>query len=199
MAKQVPWDEQTDILLSDIDDSMLKKYSVSLKSIIMNPEKYVGKKGIEDTAKEMKGDADNYFSQLMTGMDDEARKLNVEMESATTQYKQVDSLIANKSAILRVPYIKPLFISRDQEKEELVLIDQYNETLDGFVGKLVSVSSYVADISSKYKTYILGSWLFSGAKNHVLTINPPASPVLAIDNAKEMVDSALDVVSRASE
>jgi hypothetical protein len=199
MAKQVPWDDQTDMMLTDLDDTMLKKYGISLKSLLMNPDKYLGKKGIGDAAKGMKEDADAYFSQLLIGLEDESQKLKSEMESATSQYKQVDSVIAGKAAVLRVPYIKPLFVSRNEDKEELVIIEQYNDTLDAFLGRLASVSSYVADISSKYKEYVLGSWLFSGAKNYVLMINPPTSPVLAIESGKDIVDGILnDIVDRAS-
>jgi hypothetical protein len=199
MAKQAPWDEQTDMFIADLDTTISKKYNLTLRSLLMNPDKYLNKKGIIDTVNTMKKDIDNYFSELLEGMEDEQHKLETEMEGASAQYTQIDSIISNKSSISRVPYVKPLFISRNTNGEEVIVVEQYTEDLDALIGKLVNGSSYVADISATYKQYHLGSWLFSGAKNYVLTLNPPVSPVLAIENGRITIDSILDdLVNRAS-
>jgi hypothetical protein len=111
----------------------------------------------------------------------------------------VDSLISSKAAVARIPYIKPMFVSRNTDKEELVVVEKYEDTFDALLGRLVNISSYVADISSPYKEFRIGSWLFSGGKNYVFSINPPASPVLAMENSKDVIDSILnDVINRAS-
>ena len=199
MAKQAPWDEQTDMFIADLDASISKKYSLTLRSLLMNPDRYLNKKGITDTANAMKKDIDSYFSELLEGMEEEQQKLETEMESASAQYTQIDSVISNKSSISRIPYVKPLFISRNTNDEEVIVIEQYSENLDALIGKLINGSSYVADMSATYKQYHFGSWLFSGAKNYVLTLNPPISPVLAIENGKSTIDSILDdLVNRAS-
>ncbi|MGA3020484.1 MAG: hypothetical protein ABSD68_00860 [Candidatus Micrarchaeales archaeon] len=199
MAKQTPWDEQTDMFIADLDANISKKYSLTLRSLLMNPDRYLNKKGVIDTVNAMKKEIDSYFSDLLDGMEDEQQKLETEMEGASEQYTQIDSIISNKSSISRVPYVKPLFISRNANSEEVIVIERYSEDLDSLIGKLINGSSYVADISATYKKYQLGSWLFSGAKNYVLTLNPPISPVLAIENGKNTIDSILDdLVNRAS-
>ena len=192
MAKQVPWDDQTDGFISDLDSTVSEKYKMSLRSLLMNPDKYLEKKELPDALTGIRGDAEAYFTELLDGLKDEQTKLESEMEGADAQYRDVEKVITDKSAAARVPYIKPLFISRDPDKEETILIDKYDESLEAFVGKLVTISNFVADISTLYKNHRLGSWIFSGAKNHVLTINPPASPVLIIENSRALISNMLD-------
>jgi transcription termination factor NusB len=199
VAKQIPWDEQTDIFVDDLNETLSKKYNINVRSLLMSPDRYLGKKGIGDIAKGIKTDTESYFSQILDGMKDEQTALDTQMENATAQYKQIDSVIASKSAVSRVPYVKPLFVNRNPDNEETVVIEQYSDDLDALIGKLVGGSSYVADLSAEYKEHKLGSWLFSGAKNYVLTVNPPASPVLQIESSRETINGVLDdILSRAS-
>ena len=198
MAKEIPWDEQTDGFISDIDEAVTGKYNLSLRSLLINPNRYLNKKDLAATLSGIRADEASYFDSLLENLKDEQARLESEMESMTAQYKQIDSVITNKSAIARVPYIKPLFVSRSPDREESIVIDKYEESMDALVGKLVAASNYVADVSATYKQYTLGSWIFSGAKNHVLTINPPASPVLVIENSRTIIEDMLnDVETRA--
>lgn len=199
MAKEAPWDAETDAFIDDLDDSLSKKYNFSIRSLLINPDKYLDRKDIADIVAGIKGEVEAYFNELLDTMKDEQERLESELESATAQYKQIDSVISSKSASLRVPYVKPLFVTRDAAREETIVVEKYSDNLDSFIGKLVSASNYVADVSAIYKQYYLGSWLFSGIRNYVLTLNPPVSPVLIIDNSKGIIDGILDdIQSRAS-
>lgn len=195
MAKQIPWDDQTDDFITDLDETITKKYNLSLRSLLLNPDRYLGKKDIGTIINGVRDDADSYFNSLLENLQDEQTKLASEMESADAQYKTIDSVITSKSATARVPYIKPLFVSRMPDSEESIIIEKYDDTLEAFIGKLVNASNYVADMSATYKQYRLGSWIFSGAKNHVLTINPPASPVLAIENGRTQIGGMINDIA----
>ncbi|MDE1854892.1 MAG: hypothetical protein KGH57_01040 [Candidatus Micrarchaeota archaeon] len=199
MAKQIPWDEQTDSFISDLEDTISKAYSVSLRGLLTDPTKYLSKENFSTTLQGIRSQINSYFDALLENMKEEQAKLASEMESATAQYKAIDSVINSKAAVARVPYIKPLLVSRTASREESIVIESYDESLEAFIGKLVNVSTYVADMSADYKQYKLGSWIFSGAKNHVLTVNPPTSPVLVIENSKGIIDDMLDnIESRAA-
>jgi hypothetical protein len=191
VAKQIPWDEQTDGFISDIDEIVSKAYNIQLRSLLMNPTKYLNSKDFRTTLDGIKSEVDSYFQALLDDLKDEQAKLDSEMESATAQYKQIDSVIANKAAAARVPYVRPLLVSRTPESEESIIIEKYDESMEAFIGKLVNISNYVADMSADYKQYKLGSWIFSGAKNHVLTLNPPASPILTVENSRGIINDML--------
>ena len=195
MAKEVPWDAQTDSFVSDLNTIISKKYGVDFKDMLLDPGAYVGKKDAQASVDKLRGDVDRYFSQLLDSMKEEQARLTAALEKSTDQYKQVDSAIAGKSSVLRVPYIRPLFVNRNPDNEETVVIDQYGSNLDAFIGKLASVSNYVANVSAAYKQYYIGSWLFSGSKNYVLTMNPPISPVLAVENGSAIINGILDGIS----
>jgi transcription termination factor NusB len=196
MAKDVPWDAQTDSFVSDLNSVLSKKYNVNFKAMLANPNAYVGKKDAQAAVDKLRGDVDAYFSKLLDSLKDEQDKLYAALEKTTAQYKQVDSIVASKSSTLRVPYVRPLFINRNPDNEETIVLAQYDSDMDSFIGKLVSISSYVANISASYKQYYLGSWLFSGAKNYIVTMNPPLSPVLAVENGSAIVNGILDSISR---
>ncbi|MCL5239140.1 MAG: hypothetical protein M1286_01545 [Candidatus Marsarchaeota archaeon] len=198
MAKQVPWDEQTDGFVSDIDAILSKTHDISFRSLLLDPARFSSRKDLSATVSDARSETDNYFNGIMDRLKDEQAKLDSEMESATAQYKQIDSVITEKSAAARVPYVRPLFVDRQQREDETILIDRYDESLEAFVGKLVSASNYVADLSATYKQYKLGSWLFSGEKNHVLTLNPPTSPVLAIENSRGVIDGMLSGIEASA-
>ncbi len=191
MPKELPWDEDTDGFISDLDDIVSKKYGVTLRSLLLNPAKYTARQGAEKLVNGAKEEVSAYFGSLLDGMKDEQARLQSDMETADSQYIAVNSVITDKAAAARIPYIKPMYVSRDRESEESVLIERYDESLEPFIGKLVSASNYIADVSAVYKKYHLGSWLFSGSKNHVLTLNPPASPILTIDAGMDAISGML--------
>ncbi len=200
MAKQVPWDEQTEALIADLEPTISKRYNVSLRSLLLNPNRYMNKKDLGSILQGIRSESGAYFDELLGNLKDEQARLDTELEAATAQCKQIDALITNKSAAARIPYIKPLFISRNTDAEETIIIERYEDSLDAFIGKLINASNYVADISDSYKQYQLGSWIFSGSKNHILTMNPPISPVLMIENGRAIINNILnEIENRAGE
>src|SRR5271157_1409793 len=118
MAREVPWDAQTDSFISDLNSVLSKKYGVNFKLMLLNPGAYAGKKDAQAAVDKMRGDVDRYFSQLLDGMKEEQDRLATALEKATAQYKQVDSMIASKSSVLRIPYVRPLFVNRNPDNEE---------------------------------------------------------------------------------
>ncbi|MGC9156920.1 MAG: hypothetical protein ACP5GD_01895 [Candidatus Micrarchaeia archaeon] len=194
MAKQAPpWDPQTDVFINEIDGIVSEKYGISFRDLLLNPGKYSGKKDIKATFQNIKTEVDNYFKTLLSTYADELEKVNNELESLTSQYKELDALIASKASLAKVPYIKPSSITRKEQEEEIT-IKQYDPSLEPLVSKLVSISHYVADMSIKYKNNVIGSWLFSGSKNYVLTLEIPASDALVIQTSKDTIDMLLGTV-----
>src|SRR5271157_452125 len=157
MARKVPWDAQTDSFVSDLNSVISKKYGVDFKGMLLNPAAYANKKDAQASVDKLRGDVDRYFSQLLDSMKDEQERLAAAMEKATDQYKRIDSVIASKSSVLRIPYVRPLVVNRNPDNEETIVIDQYDSVLDSFIGKLASVSNYVADVSATYKQYYIGA------------------------------------------
>jgi hypothetical protein len=103
-------------------------------------------------------------------------------------------VIKNKASFASIPFIRPGSIDRDVEKEEDIIILTYDNSVDSLITRLVGVVHYVADLSTQYKDYNLGSWLFSGNKNYTLTINPPSSILFNIEVSKNEINFKLDSV-----
>ena len=194
MPEDVPWDGQVDAYITDIDDVVSKEYGVSFRDLLANPMKFSGDKKVIDAMPGIKAEVTSYFGNILKSMDEEVQKLNNEMEAATVQYDKIDEIIRIKVAAMKIPYIKPLYVNRNSSNEETILIESYDESLDPFIGKMVNISNYVADVSAGYKNYILGSWIFSGPKNYLLAINQPTSPVLQVETGSNTVNALLSAV-----
>ncbi|MEM3215752.1 MAG: hypothetical protein QXS17_02460 [Candidatus Micrarchaeaceae archaeon] len=195
MAKtNVPWSDETDQFVKDLDNSINKKYNVSFRDLLLNPSKYYVKKDFRSTFDNISKDVDAYFDRLLAQYNDEKAKLDTELESLTSQYHQIDAVIAGKTSLARIPYIKPVAITRREAEDEVILLDNYDSNVDTLVGKLVNSSNYVADISIAYKQNIFGSWLFSGQKNYVLSLQIPASDVLTIETGRDTITYLLQAI-----
>ena len=94
-----------------------------------------------------------------------------------------------------IPYVKPLFIDSDPNRREEITIESYDKGFEPLVSKFIENSYYVADLSAKYKEYNLGSWIFSGKKTYVLTLNQPTSVIFSIEDSRDTLVNLLGAVT----
>ncbi len=195
---EVPWDDQTDQFLLAIDQLTKEKNGTSIRDLLLNPYKYAGNKDIKKTVDSIKSAVSGYFGEMLESMDDEVKKVVQELESCDVQYRKIDDVVSSKSYSLKVPYLKPTAVQINPDLREEIVIDQYNEKTDALIGKLISNSTYVADVSGTYNGHTLGSWLFSSDKPYLLTIKPPVSTVLIVERSKDNILGLLDSVATGS-
>ena len=63
--------------------------------------------------------------------------------------------------------------------------------------KFINSSNYIANISTLYKKYNIGSWFFSGSKGYIISIKSPTSILVAIETAQSELDGLFDDVAVA--
>lgn len=190
-----PWDDQTDAFIQEIDGTVTAKYSVSLRTLLTNPEEYADTKDILDTIKKIRSDVDAYFGNLMDDLKVEKDELEKEMQDADALYTKLDQAISSKAAVARVPYLKPVEVDTGNVDIEKIYVDQYNNNVDSLISKFVNISNYIANLSTTYKKYNLGSWLFSGEKGYNLSVKQPESMVITVESSQEYIDDAVDNAS----
>ncbi len=194
MVEEVPWSDNTDSIINDLEGNISGKYSISLRDLLLKPEEYAGREGIKSKVEAIKADVGNYISQLLVALSAEQEAFKNDLEQATVQYQKVSASISEKSRASNVPYIAPLAINRNTEYDETIVIDEHNASVDSLIEKLLHVSNYVADISAAYKTYKIGAWIFSGSKVYSLAVNPPMSPVLDVETSSAEINDRLDMI-----
>lgn len=197
---EVPWDDQTDQFIDSIDQINYseKHYDISLRDLLLNPNKYLPKPEINQKITDMQAAVNQYFDGLLAGLADEQKELDQELASTDMQYTKIDSVVSTKSASTRVPYIKPYYVSMNQDAREEILIEAYTEELDPMIGKLTNISNYVADLSGSYKEHKFGSWLFSGEKNYVITIRTPSSIIMDIERSSGIINDLLASIASSA-
>ena len=130
MAKEVPWDDQTDAFLSDLSPAITKKYSINIRTLLTNPKSYEDKKDMPATIKKIRSDIDDYFISLLSALKDKQKDLDEELGELTDQSKQVSSVIASKSAVARVPFVKPMYVDSNPDNQETIVIEKYESSMD---------------------------------------------------------------------
>ncbi len=189
---EIKWSRPTEEMLAKLDSSILQKYKLSMRDIMSNPAEYSTKPGINDTITAMEQEVDKYFGEVMATHADEQKALDSEIKRIEEIYNKLDSLIETKSKELNVPYINPMGISRETTNEETVIIYEYDDEIAALVGKLIQSSVYIADISSEYNGHPIGYWFFSGPKGRAISISPPESSLIEIQNSHDEINAALN-------
>ncbi|MDE1861049.1 MAG: hypothetical protein KGH72_05045 [Candidatus Micrarchaeota archaeon] len=190
-----PWDDQTELFVDDLDGAIQKKYSVSFRTLILRPDQLAGNKEVSGNLSNIKKEVNAYFDQVLDDFKEEKKKLEADLETMDANFKKIDEAIKTRSSIARVPYIKPLVVDYDPNRQEEVIIDQYNASVDSLIGKLISSSTFISNISTPYKGHSMGSWIFSGDREYIITLNPPVSAVITIENSRDLLNTLVDGAS----
>ncbi len=193
-AENLPWDEETDQFITNIDRQVVQSYGISLRELLLNPDRFASMKDIGKKVDDIKAAVDNYFDKMRESMKEEQERFDQALEFADSQYAKIDGVISTKASLSRVPYVKPAYIDSDPTIKEEIFVEQYNNGLDALIGKMVNISNYIADVSTAYGKYNIGSWLFSGQRSYVITVSTPTSVIMVIDKVNEEIGEQLDSV-----
>jgi hypothetical protein len=194
MANDVDLSQEALGFVKIIDKKIGAKYGVSLQAVLSDPSVLAKSGDARTIVENLRNEVNNYLDSVLTKMEDEQKKFNNDLENANMLYKKLNEQIRTKAANADVPFIKPISVDRDESKDENIVVAQYEVAVELLVDKLLSVSNYVADVSTDYNNYMIGTWLFSGQKNHVLSVNPPSSAILNIEASRDEISLALDDV-----
>jgi hypothetical protein len=192
---ELQWSPEVDSLIDSIDDMIIPKLNISLRDLLLNPEKFKDTDGIGDTLSSVKSSVDEFFDSLFGDLSDERKRLSVELERTNVEYGKINNAISSKTTSASIPYVKPLFIDSDPRSREEITIESYDEGFDALLSKFIVNSDYVADLSAKYNEYNLGSWVFSGKKVYVLTLNQPTSVIFSLEESRDTIVNLLNSVT----
>jgi hypothetical protein len=192
---ELPWDSQTDAFVNDIDTDTTKNYNVSLRKLLLHPEEFENVENMADTIDKIKADVTSYFEDTLAGLKDEEVELTKQLESVDSLYSQINQTVSSRAGIARVPFLKPVDMDLGNSNPETIYIDKYDGQADMLITKLVNESNYVCDLSDSYRKYRIGNWVFSGSKTHVISVQPPESIIVQVENSRDTITSMLDDIS----
>jgi len=162
-----------------------------LRALLTDPSKYAARQNIQISLDNLKEDADKYIDGKAKALEDEQKSLDdlaSKADSITGQLARSISLQAKQN---NVPMIRPVNVDRDTNREVTVYIDAIDNDVTTLVQKLAASSTLIADMGTSYKNYNIGSWLFSGSKNYVLSVYMPDSEIFALDASRSEIDGLL--------
>jgi hypothetical protein len=109
--------------------------------------------------------------------------------------KQLSQNITSQARQNNTPVIRPVTMERDATREERLYIDAFDNSVISLVQRLVASSMLVADLGAAYKEYKIGSWLFSGNKNYLLSVYMPDNTLLSLETSRAELDNLLAAAS----
>lgn len=189
-----PWSDEADQFIGNIDEQISHTYGIELRQLLLSPDGFANTTDIMLKIDNIKAAVDDYFTGIRDSFKEEQMEFEKSLTSADAQYNKIEGVVSTKASLSRVPYIKTGTINVDATLREEIGIDGYDNDVDALIGKLVNISNYIADISTRYKKYYLGSWLFSGQRAYVLSINQPDSPMIMVERVNTEIDDMLDSV-----
>ncbi len=178
--------------LSEIKPVIRKKYNIDVEELLKEPANYADNPGMADKIRSIGKDVDAFFDQRINEMGSEAAELKNALGIVDADTKKITQAITTKASIAQVPFVKPLFV--DAHEHEEIIIEGYDASVDQFVTRMINISDYIAELSTVYKDYTIGSWLFSGRSKYLLSISPPASEIMVMDRSRDEIKGLLESI-----
>ncbi len=189
------WSDYTDFVIDNIDKGLGKKYKMSLRDLLTDPESFSSDPNIQNTIKSMADDVNAYIDQALSKMTAQKQELDDNLTKADSVTKQLAQSISMQAKQNRVPFIVPVSIERDDTKEEVISVDSAGSDVLALIEKLVANSTMIADFTTQYDNSLIGNWFFSGPKNYTINVYLPDSDVISMQDSRDELLGLLDAAS----
>jgi spore coat protein CotF len=185
----------TQSLVKDMDKEASTRFSLSISDMINNLDKYETRPNIKVTISNMKEYANKYIDNALNSISKEARNMDDDLSRIDSMTRQLTQNLSMQAKQHGIPIIKPFNVARDTSKEETIEIDSVNDQIIKLMERLAVKSDLIADFSYTFKDRMIGSWLFSGAKNYAVNIHVPQNEAMNLELAREELNGVLDAAS----
>ena len=189
------WSDYTDFVIDNIDKSIGKKYKMSLRDLLTDPESFSSDPNIQNTIKSMADDVNVYMDQALSKMSAQKQELDDNLTKADSVTKQLAQSISMQAKQNRVPFIVPVSIDRDDTKEEVISVDSAGSDVLALIEKIAASSTMIADFTTQYDNSLIGNWFFSGPKNYTINVYLPDSDVISMQDSRDELLGLLDAAS----
>ncbi len=190
------WSDYTDSLISDIDTQLGSKYGkMNLRRFLGNPGKFAEQPNIGADFQNLRKDTDAYIDALFADLGTERQEFEDSLLKADTMTAQLGNSISMQAKQLKIPFIKPALMERDDSIDEKIYIDTVNTDVFSLIEKLATNSVYIADNTEIYRERKIGDWLFGGRKNYVLRVYVPQNQAMILSNSRDEINGLFDIAS----
>ena len=178
--------------LSEIKPVIRKKYNIDVEELLKEPANFNDNPGMAEKIRSIEKDVDAFFDQRIAGMGSEAAELKNALAAVDADTKKITQVITTKASIGQVPFVRPLYV--DVQEREEIIVEGYDASVDQLVTRMINISDYIADLSTVYKDYTIGSWLFSGRNRYLLSISPSSSEIMVMDRSRDEIKGVLESI-----
>jgi hypothetical protein len=185
--------EQLDLIIDDIDNTIAGKYIFTLRDLLENPTDYADTPDIGKEIDKLKEDINSYFEKRRAEASEQISKYNEDALKATRLAEKLEMVVRDKAKSVKKPFVTPVFFVRREDEDEVIFIDNYDTSYEALIEELAKASMFIVDSSMPIETFKVGRWVFVGEnKNRGLYIFFPVNPIGMFDVAKDQILLALD-------
>lgn len=189
------WSDYTDFVIDGMDNSIGKKYKMSIRDFLTDPESFGSDPNIQNTIKGMADDVNAYIDQALSKMTAQKQELDGNLTRADSVTKQLAQSISMQAKQNRIPMIVPVSVDRDDTKEEAISVDAAGSDILALIEKLAAASAFIADFTTQYDNSLIGNWFFSGQKNYTINVYLPDNDVISLESSRSELLALLDAAS----
>lgn len=192
-----PVEEQVNIIIDDIDRDIAGKHPFTLRDILERPGDFRETPDVSGEIDKLKGDIAGYFGKRKEELADAMKTYQKDAAKASKVADQIADAIKAAAKTAKKSVIAPLAFARNEDKDEVLFIDNFEDSYAGAISALVSDSLFVVDASLDVDGCMVGRWVFPSAttiRNRALFVSFPVNPGAAIDVARDQMLMALDAI-----
>ncbi len=186
------WSDYADTIIKQVSPSIKTKYSVDLNTLLLDPSQFSGKP-VAAKLDSITADVNSEIDRIAESFGSASARLQDEMSKYDSVSKRLAQHISLHAKQGNVPVVEPYFVTRDENKEEVIYVDNADDATMQLAEKLVSLSNVILKFNTEYKDYSIGGWMFSTpSKTYLLRVNIPPNPVLDLEAARSEITGALE-------
>jgi hypothetical protein len=189
------WSDNADYIITGLDKDIKTKYGFQLSDLLTTPQDFVTTENILLKISNVKEDVDKRVGEVLATMQDDVKRAHDDFARADAVSAQLTQTISVETKKNKVPLIDTEYLQRVDNTDEIIYVTNVESWVDDLVEKFVSISDYVADLTTAHDKYKIGSWLFSGKKPYVITVRLNPNPVITIEGSCTEVLTLLDTSS----
>lgn len=182
-------DRFTEGMLNRLDKDVKKKFGVSVHAVIKDPSAFIGEDGFAVKLSKITDYIDSETARMIEQSKGAGRAFHESAAKTDDLTRKIGSYVSLHSFQNNIPFIKLANVELPVEGQSRFYLNKMDDLTSKFIERLIVSSSFIVDMTREYDGIKLGSWLFGGEKQYVVSVHAPKNSLLLLRSARaEMLE-----------
>ncbi|MDE1865228.1 MAG: hypothetical protein KGH94_01140 [Candidatus Micrarchaeota archaeon] len=190
-------DKFTEGILNRLDRDVKRKFGLSLNAVIDEPARYMHEKGFAVKLSRINDYVDKETEKMVEQAKGSSRAFHESASKSDELTRKISAYISSHARQNGIPLVQPADVELRSAGKNTFYLGDLDDSTSRFLEKLIGSSQFVVDMTKSYDSLRLGSWLFGGENECVVSVTRPRNSLLLLrigraeimDRLKEAMDS----------